>query len=171
MENREFDFDEPLIFCSHNLDLSSSKKLAKELSARLGVNINIVKLDGEESNTIKIPNATITRNLICLSPKYDKFFKYALELGDEAHLIANDYLEYILPASVDYLKVIEYLKDETESNDDEENSINELKKFGASEVHINNINEINLNDEDKKDWSTILKVLTNAKNHYCYKVV
>lgn len=171
MENREFDFDEPMILCSHNFNISTRKKFATELATRLGVNINIVKLDGEESDTIKIPNATITRNLICLSPKYDKFFKYALELGDEAHLIANDYLEYILPASVDYLKVIEYLKDDTESNDDDVNSINELKKFGASEVHINNINEINLNDEDKKDWSTILKVLTNAKNHYCYKVV
>jgi hypothetical protein len=171
MEKREFDFDEPIIFCSHNLDLSNSKKLAKELATRLGVNINILILGAEVTETIKIPNATSTKNLYRLSPKYDKFFKYALELGDEAHLIANDYLEYILPASVDYLKVIEYLKDETESNDDEENSINELKKFGASEVHINNINEINLNDEDKKDWSTMVKVLTIAKNHYCYKVV
>jgi hypothetical protein len=171
MEKREFDFDEPMILCSHNFDISNRKKFATELAARLGVNINIVKLDGEESDTIKIPNATITRNLICLSPKYDKFYKYALELGDEAHLIANDYLKYVLPANVDYLKLIEALKDQTEDNDDGFDCIEDLKKFGATEVHINNIQEVNLTDNDKKDWSNVLKVLTNAKSHYLYKVV
>lgn len=167
MEKREFDFDEPIIFCSHNFDISNRKKFASELATRLGVNINIVKLDGEESDTIKIPNATITRNLICLSPKYDKFFKYAIEHGDEAHLIANDYLQCVLPANVDYLKLIEALKEQTEDND----RIDDLKKFGATEVHINNIQEVNLTDNDKKDWSNVLKVLTNAKSHYLYKVV
>jgi hypothetical protein len=171
MEKREFDFDEPIIFCSHNLELSNSKKLAKELSTRLGVNINILKLGGEVTETIKIPNATSTKNLYRLSPKYDKFFKYALELGDEAHLIAHDYLQYVLPANVDYLKLIEALKDQTEDNDDGFDCIEDLKKFGATEVHINNIQEVNLTDNDKKDWSNVLKVLTNAKSHYLYKVV
>jgi hypothetical protein len=172
MENREFDFDEPSIFCAHNLDISNTKKLATELAKRLGANINIIQsFDDETKETIKIPNATITKNLIGLNPKYDKFFKYVLEHGDEAHVIANDYLQYILPASVDYLKVIDDLKNNPETNGDEDNGINELKKFGATEVHINNIEEVNLTDEDKKDWSSVVKVLTNAKNHYCYKVV
>jgi hypothetical protein len=48
--------------------------------------------DNEIKDTIKIPNATITKNLIALNPKYYKFFKYALEHGDEAHLIADTYL-------------------------------------------------------------------------------
>jgi hypothetical protein len=172
MENREFDFDEPVIFCSHNLDISNTKKLAKELAKRLGANINIMQgFDDEIKEAIKIPNAIITKNLIGLNPKYDKFFKYALEHGDEAHVIATEYLQYILPASVDYLKLIDDLRNIPENNADEDNSINELKKFGASEVYINNSNEINLTDEDKKDWSTVLEVLTKAKNQYCYKVV
>jgi hypothetical protein len=36
MENRECDFDEPMIFCAHNLDISNTKKLATELAKRLG---------------------------------------------------------------------------------------------------------------------------------------
>ena len=171
MEKREFDFDEPIIFCSHNLDLSNSKKLAKELAARLGVNINTLKLGGEVTDTIKIPNAKSTKNLYRLSPKYDKFCKYVLEHGDEAHLIAKDYLQYVLPANVDYLKLIEALKDRKEGNDDGVDSIDDLKKFGATKVHINNIEEVNLTDNDKNDWSNVLKVLINTKTHYQYKVV
>jgi hypothetical protein len=171
MENREFDFDEPIICCSHNFDTSNRDNFANELATRLGVNINIMELGGEVIDTIKIPNATITKNLNCLNPKYDKFFKYALEFGDEAHVIANDYLQYILPASVDYLKLIDFLKEQTESNDDDSYSFNELKKFGATEVYIGNMEEVNLTDEDKKDWSKVLKVLTKSNNHYCYKLV
>lgn len=170
MQKREFDFDEPIIFCSHNLDLSSSKKLAKELAARLGVNINILKLGGEVTDTIKIPNATSTKNLYKLSPKYDKFFKYALEFGDEAHLIANDYLQYVLPFNMDYLKLIEALKNQTEGNDDGFDSIEDLKKFGATEVHINNIEEVKLTDDDKKDWSNVFNVISNLENHFLYKL-
>lgn len=172
MENREFDFDEPIIFCSHNLDISNTKKLAQELAKRLGANINIMQgFDDEIKETIKIPNAIITKNLIGLNPKYDKFYKYALEHGDEAHLIATEYLQYIFPVNVDYLKLIDDLRNNPETNGDEDNSINELKKFGATEVHINNLSEVNPTAEDKKDWSKLQKMLTNAKSHYLYKVV
>ncbi|WP_281298854.1 hypothetical protein [Flavobacterium limnophilum] len=169
MENREFDFDEPIIFCAHNLDIGNPKKLATELAKRLGVNINILKLGGEVMETITIPNATSTKNLNILNPKYDKFFKYALEYGDEAHVIANDYLQYFLPASVDYLKLIETLK-QKESADEELDSFIELKKFGATEVYIANTEEVNLTDDDKQDWSNVFKVIGNLESHFLYKL-
>lgn len=172
MEKREFDFDEPIIFCSHNLDISNTKKLATELAKRLGANINIMQgFDNEIKETIKIPGATLTKNLHCPNPKIDSENGYVLEHGDEGCYIYADFLQYILPASVDYLKLIDDLENNPESNGDEDNSINELKKFGATEVYINNIEEVNLTDDDKKDWSNVLKVLTNAKSHYLYKVV
>jgi hypothetical protein len=171
MEKREFDFDEPIIFCSHNFDISNRENFANELATRLGVNINITQGGNEIIGTIKTPNATSTKNLYCQSPKFDTDFKYVLEHGDEAHLFFSNYLQYELPYPVDYLKVIDYLKEYPDSNDDKPNSLNELKKFGASVVYINNSNEINLTDEDKKDWSTVLEVLTKAKNQYCYKIV
>lgn len=171
MENREFDFDEPIIFCSHNFDISNRENFANELATRLGVNINITQGGDEIIGTIKIPNATNTKNLYCQNSKFDTHFKYVLEHGDEAHLFADNYLQYELPYPVDYLKVIDYLKEYPDSNDDEPNSINELKKFGATEVYINNMEEVKLTAEDKKDWSKLLKILTNAKSHYLYKVV
>lgn len=172
MEKREFDFDEPIIFCSHNIDIGNTKKLAKELAKRLGANINIMQgFDDEIKETIKIPNATSTKNLYCQNSKFDTHFKYVLVHGDEAHLFADNYLQYELPYPVDYLKVIDYLKEYPDSNDDEPNSINELKKFGATEVHINNLSEVKLATEDKQDWSKLQKMLSNAKSHYLYKIV
>ena len=80
-------------------------------------------------------------------------------------------MQYILPASVDYLKLIDDLRNNPETNADEDNSINELKKFGATEVHINNLSEVKLATEDKQDWSKLQKMLSNAKSHYLYKIV
>jgi hypothetical protein len=172
MEKREFDFDEPIIFCSHNFDTSNRENFANELATRLGVNINITQGGDEILGTIKIPNATSTKNLYCQSPKFDSAFKYVLEHGDEAHLFFSNYVQYNLPFLVDYEILIDVLKNRTGSNDEyEHRNINLLKKFGATEVHINNLSEVKLTTEDKQDWSKVLKVLTKAKNHYCYKLV
>lgn len=172
MENREFDFDEPIIFCSHNFDISNRENFANELATRLGVNINITQGSGEIIGTIKTPNATSTKNLYCQSPKFDNDFKYVLEHGDEAHLFYSDYLQYDFPFIVDYEILVNELKNPTGDHDDyEHRSLNLLKNFGATEIHINNLSEVKLTTENKQDWSKLLKVLTNAKSHYLYKVV
>lgn len=171
MENREFDFDEPIIFCLHNLDLSNIKNLATDLATRLGVNINITNENDEIMDTIQTPGATITKNLQGRDPKIDTDYEYVLEHGDELYFFYPNFMEYLFPVSVDYLKLIDDLRNNPETNGDVDNSINELKKFGATEVHINGIDEVNPTGEDKKDWSKLLKMLTNAKSHYLYKIV
>jgi hypothetical protein len=172
MEGREFDFDEPVIFCSHNFDICNRENFANELATRLGVNINITQGGGDEIiGTIKIPNATSTKNLYCQSSKFDPDLKYVLEHGDEAHLFYGDYLQYDFPFIVDYEILVDELKNPTGDNDDyEHRNLNLLKKFGATEVHISNMEEVKLSDEDKKEWSKVLKVIGNLKSHYLYKL-
>jgi hypothetical protein len=172
MKKLKLDYDEPIIFCSHNLDLSNVKNLATDIATRLGVNVNITHgFDDEILDTIKIPGATITKNLQGREPKIDTDYEYVLEHGDELYFFYTNFMEYLFPVSIDYLKLIDDLENNPETNGDEDNSINELKKFGATEVHINSIEEVNPINDDKKDWSKLQNRLTNAKSHYLYKVV
>ena len=154
MENREFDLDDPIIFCSHNFDISNRKKFVTDLATRLGANINIMQgFDDEIMDTVKIPNATITKNLRYPNPKIETDYEYALVHGDEFHLFSDNYLKYNLPFIMDYEQVIDTLKIESESNgdDDEYIIVDDLKKFGATEVHINKLKEVNLTDDEIKD--------------------
>lgn len=83
-------------------------------------------------------------------------------------------MQYVLPASVDNLKLIEALKEPPENSEDELDHFTELLKFDATEVHVNNIEEeeeeVHHTDDDKKDWSKVLNAITNLENHYLYKL-
>lgn len=170
MDKREFDFDEPIIFCSHNFDISNRVDFATALANRLGVNINITEGSDNIIDTIRIPDATITKNLYFQNSKFKNDFKYVLEHGDEAHLFYDNYLQYYLPFILDYeilIKDLKYLM-----NHREEivfHGIYDLKQFGADKVYIANQNQLKLTSDDKEDWLKVINVITNS-NHFIYNL-
>lgn len=171
MVENEFDIDEPIIYCSHNFNLSDRMTFANELAKRLGVNINIT--DGADVilETIIIPNATVTKNLYCQKQNNNSDFKYVLEFGDEAHLFYDNYIQYMLPFIADYNGIIEELTSKEENdNNILINCISELKQFGTNEVHFNIYSEVNLSNEVKSDWLQVEKEITNLDNHYIFKL-
>jgi hypothetical protein len=171
MVEKEFDIDEPIIYCSHNFNLSDRMTFANDLAKRLGININLTEGADVVIDAIIIPNATVTKNLYCQKQNNSSDFKYVLEFGDEAHLFYDNYIQYMLPTIADYNGVIEELTS-NEENDNNLflNCIFELKQFGASEVHFNKYSEVNLSNEVKSDWVQVEKAITNLENHYTYKL-
>lgn len=161
MEKREFDFDEPIICCLHNFDISSTIALATDLATRLGVNINIREANDKIINSIKFPNATITKNLYCQNFKFENDYIFVLEHGDESHLFYNNHLIYNLP----FVAVFNEFSDVNNIYE----SIYQLKKFGADKVYIGNSNELNLPSEIKFDWFKLSDAILNSK-HYILNI-
>lgn len=157
MEKREFDYDEPIIFCKHNFEISNAKEFATELANRFGININFI--DGANSITdcIIIPDATTTKNLYRQSSNFENDFSYVLEFGDEAHCFYKNHIHYHLP-------FISNFSDFSNTSGIYE-GISELKKFGADKVYIGNSNKLNISSEIKYDWDKLLNAILNS-NHY-----
>lgn len=171
MIEKEFDIEEPIIYCSHNFDISERMIFANDLANRLGVNINLTEGADVVIDTIIIPNATVTKNLYCQKQNNNSDFKYVLEFGDEAHLFYDNYIQYMLPFIADYNGIIEELSSSEETNNNVlVNCISELKQFGAGEVHFNIYSEVNLSNEVKSDWLQVGKEITNLENHYIFKL-
>jgi len=171
MIEKEFDIEEPIIYCSHNFNINDRETFANDLANRLGVNINITEGADVILDTIIIPNATVTKNLNCQNPKNNTDFKYVLEFGDEAHLFYDNYIQYMLPFIADYNGIIEELTS-NEENDNNLflNCISELKQFGAIEVHFNKYSDVNLSNEVKSDWLQVEKEISILENHFTYKL-
>ena len=161
MEKREFDFDEPIICCLHNFDISNTITFATDLATRLGVNVNIMEANDNIIDTIKIPDATITKNLYYQNSKFENDYIFVLEHGDESHLFYNNHLIYNLPFVADF--------NEFSDVNNIYESIYKLKKFGADKVYIGNSDELNLPSAIKFDWLKLSDAILNSK-HYILNI-
>ncbi len=170
MEEQKLSYREPIVLCSHSFDISDRKAFATELATLLGANINITEKGDEIIDTIKIPGATITKNLYCQNETVESNFKYVLEHGDEAHMFYNNFIQYLFPFVIDYEVIIDDLIHSNERNsEDVFDCFFDMKKFGVKEVHFNVYNDVNLSNPEMKEWSQVEKMISNLENHFVYK--
>ena len=170
MEEKKLNYREPIVLCSHNFDISDRKAFASELAILLGANINIIERVNEIIDTVKIPGATITKNLYCQNATIETDFRYVLEHGDEAHMFYNNFIQYVFPFEIDYDIIIDDLIHNDERNsEDVYDCFFDIKKFGVKEVHFNIYNDVDLSKPELNEWSQVEKMITNLENHFVYK--
>ena len=161
---------EPIVLCSHNFDISDRNAFATELANVLGVNINITEKGDEIIDTIKIPGATITKNLYCQNETIESNFKYVLEQGNEAHMFYDNFIQYLFPFEIDYDVIIDDLINNEERNsEDVFDCFFDIKKFGVKEVHFNIYDDVDLSNPELKEWSQVEKMISDLENHFVYK--
>lgn len=151
------DVAEPIIFCTHNLDISNANVLASQIASTLGVSITIYKINDEKVSSIELPNAIEHKKLYIQNSKFENDFSYVLEHGDEAILFYKNHLQYELPFIANFYDI--------KDNENIYKGISDLKMFGADKVYVGNINELNLTIDVKHDWSKLLLAITNSNHH------
>ena len=134
--------EEAKIISKHNLDLSSTEKLANDIATRLNINVEYGEYSKEVNGHNFIALGTITKNETgILSTLYDmqndtnSNYDFVLELGEEAKLIYKDMISFIPPWEEQFDAVLTNYLDDTLITDPYYSGVfDELKNFGADKV-------------------------------------
>ena len=173
------DFNELIIACKHNLDVSSIKFLAFDIAKRL--NINIVygymkyndKFEEEfivQGNTVQITNEPIRRLFPQNSNNKDVSY-FVLELFEVALLISQEIITLEFPASPSYRSLLSEHNLNGLKNSAFGVYITELEKLGATEVYfIEDYNftksGISFQDESKYKWDEFIAIIKQHCNYF-----
>ena len=134
--------EEAKIISKHNLDLSSTEKLANDIATRLNSNVEYGEYSKGENGHNFIPLGMITKNesgifstLYNLQNDTNSNYAYVLELGDQAKLIYKDMISVIPALEEQFDKVLaHYLEGKLAKDPYYSRVFNDLRDFGADKV-------------------------------------
>lgn len=134
--------EEAKIISKHNLDLSSTEKLANDIATRLNSNVEYGEYSKGENGHNFIPLGTITKNetgifstLYNLQNDTNSNYDFVLELGEEAKLIYKDMISLIPLWEEQFDTVLKDYLDGTLTKDPYYSGVfDELNNFGADKV-------------------------------------
>lgn len=134
--------EEAKIISKHNLDLSSTEKLANDIATRLNNNVEYGEYSKGENGHNFIALGTVTKNetgitstLYNLQNDTNSNYDYVLELGEEAKLIYQDMISSIPPWEEQYDTVLtDYLEGSLNKKPYYSEVFDELRKLGADKV-------------------------------------
>jgi hypothetical protein len=130
------------IISKHNLDCSTLEMLAKDISSRLGNNIEYGQYQNENGKynyvalgTVEVKENGIMSTLYDLRNNKNSDYNFVLELGEEAKVIYEDFIEF-MPAWEEQYETVESTNNSKGLvNDSFYNGVfDELKKLGADKV-------------------------------------
>lgn len=134
--------EEAKIISKHNLDLSSTEKLANDIATRLNNNVEYGEYIKGENGHNFIALGTVTKNetgiistLYNLQNDINSNYDYVLELGEEAKLIYKDMISSIPPWEEQYETVLTYYLEGSLTKKPYYSEVfDELRKLGADKV-------------------------------------
>lgn len=136
--------DEVKILSKHNLDCSSLENLAKDIANRLQCNVEFgeyQKIDGlykfVTNDTIQLSSDEVTITLIGLRNDEKTPYNFVIELGDEAKLMYEDFIELQPAWEERFANTLESFKNDQFASESFYTAIFEkLKKLGADKVYF-----------------------------------
>lgn len=136
--------EEAKIISRHNLDCSSLENLANDIACRLGYNIEYGQYQNENGNHhfIVLGNVTLKENgilatLYGLRNDSNSTHNFVLELGEEAKVIYEDFIDFMPPWEEQFDSVeTAFNKDGFTGNSFYLGVFKELQKLGADIVYF-----------------------------------
>lgn len=122
--------EEVKIISKHNLDCSTLENLAKDISNRLECTI--------EYGQYQINNGRHQYTLYDLRDSNNSTYNFVLELGEEAKMIYNDFIELLLPLDLVNFKEMErnFKINGFKNEPYYTNAFIELQNLGADKVYV-----------------------------------
>ena len=153
--------EEAKIISKHNLDLSSTEKLANDIATRLNSNVEYGEYSKGENGHNFIPLGTITKNesgifstLYNLQNDTNSNYDFVLELGEEAKLIYKDMISFIPPWEEQFDTVLkDYLEGTLITDPYYTGVFDDLRDFGADKVlFVKELNPETLDIKANQTW-------------------
>ncbi|TDD74609.1 hypothetical protein [Flavobacterium caseinilyticum] len=153
--------EEAKIISKHNLDLSSTEKLANDIATRLNSNVEYGEYSKGENGHNFIPLGTITKNesgifstLYNLQNDTNSNYDFVLELGEEAKLIYKDMISFIPPWEEQFDTVLkDYLEGTLITDPYYSGVFDDLRDFGADKVlFVKELNPETLDIKANQTW-------------------
>jgi hypothetical protein len=134
--------DDVKIISKHNLDCSSLESLANDIANRLGNNIEYGKYQNVEGKhefvqygIVEVVENNIRTTLYDLRNDENSSHNFVLELGEEAKVIYEDFIEFMPAWEEQYETVVSTNNSKGLVNDSFYNGVfDELQKLGADNV-------------------------------------
>ncbi|MDG1871945.1 MAG: hypothetical protein P8I78_08295 [Flavobacterium sp.] len=132
------------IISKHNLDCTSLENLAKDISNRLGWNVEFGQYHNANNELkfiveglIEVSNNGIKSTLYKgLDNKFANY-NYCLELGDQAILIYDDFIDFMPVIEIEYEDLSEsFINEGTKNNPFLQSIFAELQKLGADKIYL-----------------------------------
>lgn len=135
---------ETKIISKHNLDCSTIENLANDISNRLGCNIEYGKIQNINDihhfitiGTVEVVQNGIMHTLYDLREEKYPSNSFVLELGEEAKVIYEDFIDFMPPWEEHYERIaFTFNKDGFAKDSFYLGVFDELKKLGADKVYF-----------------------------------
>ena len=153
--------EEVKIISKHNLDLSTTEKLANDIASRLNSNVEYGEYSKGENGHNFIPLGMISKNesgifstLYDLQNDTNSNYDYVLELGDQAKLIYKDMISVIPASEEQFDKVLSHYLEDTLAKDSYYSGVfDELRNFGADKIlFVKELNPETLDIKENQTW-------------------
>ena len=167
MNTFEDTFQDPVIVCAHNLDVSDFEYFACQLANRLILNIEMQNHKNSYLKTIYNTSAINKAQLIEKKSSVLPDMRYELVLNDVSLIFYDDFIEISISFDLDYYHLLQlYQKNELKTIFFFNTLFNQLKLLGIEKVHFGIFSEAANGEDFKYCWENIFQDLINNHNHF-----
>lgn len=167
MDTFEDTFQDPVIVCAHNLDVSDFEYFASQLANRLILNIEMQNHKNSYLKTIYNSDSIDKVQLIEKKSSVLPVMRYELVLNEVSLIFYDDFIEICITFELDYYHLLPlYQKNELKTIFFFNTLFNQLKLLGIEEVHFGIFSEAANGEDFKYCWENIFQDLVNNHNHF-----
>lgn len=169
MNKFEGTFQHPVIICKHQLEILNFQELARNLSNRLDLNIemythansnfyiNIICIDGiVEKAQLKEIKSTLLPEI-----------RYEFKSNDVVLIIYGDFIEIVFELTIDYFHLLELNeKDELKEIKLFKTLFKQLQLLGIDEILFGIFDEFELGENVKFNWENAYQTMLKCENYF-----
>lgn len=167
MDTFEDTFQDPVIVCAHNLNISNFDSFANQLANSLILNTEMRNHKNSYLKTIYYKSVINKAQLIEKKSSVLPDMRYELVLKDVSLIFYDDFIEISISFDLDYFHLLQlYQKNELKKIILFNTLFNQLKLLGIEEVHFGIFAESANGEDFKYCWKNIFQDLSNSHNHF-----
>ena len=167
MDTFEDTFQDPVIVCTHNLNISDFDSFANQLVNGLTLNVEMQNHKNSYLKTIYNSDAIYKVQLIEKKSSILPDMRYELVLNEVSLIFYDDFIEICISFELDYYHLLQlYQKNELKTIFFFNTLFNQLKLLGIEEVHFGIFSEAANGQDFKYCWGNIFQDLINNHNHF-----
>jgi hypothetical protein len=166
-------FQHPAISCKHQLDLSNIQKLAKDISSRLLLNIEIHYHSSSLLSNETISIDGISKKVFLIERYRSIIPKIKLELVQKEFrlIVYEDFIEISLEITIDYFHLLQLNKENQLIKIEPFKTIfNQLKTLKINEVYFCVFEEFKIEENKNYCWKNVNSAINKCSNNFILEI-